>query len=101
MIDILFTVADDVVNISFDLYCTSRGGPVSEMLWLHDNELIYHANRFPTLENATIGRYYNSLSVQGRQTGKYTCTITDAMNITINDTSHDVEGKKLMVVIID
>jgi hypothetical protein len=86
-------VTDDVVNISFDLNCTSQGGPVNEMLWLYQDEPVYHANHFPTLENAKIGLYYNSISVQRRQTGLYTCRITDAMNETINRTRHDVKGK--------
>lgn len=91
--DISFIVTEEVVNVSFDLNCTSQGGPVKGMLWLHENEPINHTNHFPTLADAKIGLYYNFLSVHGRMTGTYTCRITDEMNNMINDTSQNVQGK--------
>ena len=101
LIDILFTVTDDIMNISFDLSCISQGGPVNEMLWLYNDEPINNSNRFPTLADAKIGWYYNSFSVHGRLTGNYTCRITDEMSKTIGYTSHIVKGKNVYNVIID
>ena len=90
--NISFTVTNEV-NISFVLECISQGGPVNEMLWLHDDQHVQNSNRFPILSNAGIGQYYSTLAIYGQQTGKYSCEITNESNGTIMVKEYEVEGK--------
>ena len=96
--DILFDVfSSTFVNISFNLNCSSEGGPVNQMLWLHNDEPVEYSSHFPTLANAETGLYYNYLSVHGRMTGRFTCRITNELNMTIESMNHEVKGKMLIM----
>ena len=61
----------------FELTCTSTGGPVSQIMWMYENNSvnITDYNPFPDLINATQGSYRSTLRRQGRFPGQYTCTL--------------------------
>lgn len=89
--DITFTVTDEV-NVSFDLNCTSQGGPVNQMLWLHDDREVQNSSHFPILLDAGAGVYYSILAIDGPLLGKYSCMITNETNGTIGVKDYEVTG---------
>ena len=83
----------DEVNVSFDLNCTSQGGPINQMLWQRDDQPIQNSNRFPLLADESMGLYYNTLTVHGRKKGEYRCNITNEFNDTLVAKEYTVDGK--------
>ena len=90
--DISFNLTNEV-NISFVLNCTSKGGPVSQMLWFLNEAPLSNVSHFPTLVNAGKGIYYSTISIAGRVTGNYGCKITDEYNVTVANKSYKIESK--------
>ena len=89
--NISFTVTNEV-NISFVLNCTSQGGPVNEMFWLHDNQPIKNSNHFPILTDGRMGVYFNTSNVYGQMIGRYSCKITNEFNDTLMEKEYRVDG---------
>ena len=85
----------DEVNVSFVLNCTSRGGPVNQMLWHNNSQQnpIQSSNRFPRLANETTGLYFSTLTVYGRTKGTYRCSITNESNDIHMSKEFTVDGK--------
>ena len=77
---------------SFLLNCTSKGGPVNQMQWLYNNNLINNSNPYPVLANAEMGQYNSMLLVSERITGHYQCRIIDEYGMTIKEEIREVKG---------
>ena len=87
---ISFDLIDDL-NISFILTCTSMGGPISQMLWQHNGNVVPSSSPFPVLVDAENGLYYSTLHIDTRIAGVYSCMIMDGLNFSLIE-NHTVQG---------
>ena len=65
----------------FTLTCRSRGGPATTVEWLYNNEPVEedsdHMTSQVIVDKSSNTVYNNNLRVRGRQSGRYTCTISN------------------------
>ena len=90
----------DELDVRFSLSCSSGGGPVNKMLWLHDDQEIQNSSCFPILLNAELGMYSSTLVIDGALTGKYICKITNESNRTIMTKAYEVKGNVTVAVTV-
>ena len=65
--------------LTFNVTCTSVNGPVTSVAWTVDGSPVPSENNpitARTVDNTTTGAYTLTLSVTGRLTGTYNCTVT-------------------------
>ena len=76
------------VNLQFTLTCTSTGGPATTVTWRRDSDNVTGETRTVLYDRVTA-QYTHTLTVTGRLTGLYTCTVAndkpsnDSVNITV------------------
>ena len=77
--EITITSGPNVFPLTFNVTCLSVGGPVTNVAWTVDGSPLPSENNpitTQTLDNTTTGAYTLTLSVTGRLTGVYQCTVT-------------------------
>ena len=65
--------------LTFDVTCTSVNGPVTSVAWTVDGSPVPSENNpivTRTVDNTETGAYTLTLSMTGRLTGTYNCTVT-------------------------
>ena len=80
-------------SVTFSLTCTSNRGPINTMQWERDGVAVPGSNIYPDLTDAETATYRNTLHVTERQTGVYTCTVTDSNDTGVVE-NITVKGKK-------
>ena len=61
---------------TFTLTCNSTGGPVMEVNWTRNGELVNEEwNQYSIITNLTEALYHNWLFVPGPYEGLYSCTV--------------------------
>ena len=71
------TTADPPV---FTLTCVSTGGPATTVTWIRDGATVsYNASHVftKTVTNQLTATYSNVLTVTGRESGNYTCSVAN------------------------
>ena len=89
-----FTEVSDLRGESpkFNLTCVSTGGPATTVSWTRDSrQLLSQGERGSVLDDPVTAQYTHSLSVTGRQPGKYTCTVSNNKPSS-HSTSFSVKG---------
>ena len=71
-------------SVTFSLTCTSNGGPINTMQWERDGVVLNGSNIYPELNDAETATYSNTLQLTGRETGMYTCTVTDGDTLSLS-----------------
>ena len=69
----------DADSLTFNVTCTSMYGPVTSVAWTVDGSPVPSENNPVTtraVDNTETGAYTLTLSVTGRLTGTYNCTVT-------------------------
>ena len=74
MVQVNFQLIAESVNISFSLTCNSTGGQASGVIWTKDGFLLRNTNPLVETDASTLS-YSSVLTVSGRVSGTYTCTI--------------------------
>ena len=84
---IVFQLTSDPAaqSVTFSLTCTSNGGPINTMQWERDGVAVPGSNIYPDLTDTETATYSNTLHVTGRQTGVYTCTVTDGATLSLSE----------------
>ena len=65
--------------LTFNVTCTSMSGPVTSVAWTVDGSPVPNENNpitTRTVDDTETGAYTLTLSVTGRLTGTYNCTVT-------------------------
>ena len=63
---------------AFILTCTSTGGPATTLTWERDEVELMDSDEYiisQTVEDTETAEYSNQLTVTGRLTGEYQCTV--------------------------
>ena len=77
--EVTVTSGLSVFPLTFNVTCFSVGGPVTSVAWTVDGSPLPSENNSTTtrtLDDTTTGAYTLTLSVTGRLTGIYQCTVT-------------------------
>ena len=75
-------------TLEFTLTCISTGGPATTVTWTRDNDTVTEGTE-TVLDDPVTAQYTHTLTVTGRLTGLYTCTVAnnkpsnDKANITL------------------
>ena len=71
--------AVDAATPMFTLTCTSTGGPATEVIWTLDGSPA-SGTESQTVTDTLSAIYSNTLTVTGRLTGDYQCSVTNDRN---------------------
>ena len=91
-------VISDGVNLNlfngqFTLTCISTGGPATTVTWTRDSVIVTEGTE-TVLDDPVTAQYTHTLTVTGRLSGLYTCTV--ANNKPSSDSANiNVEGNKV------
>ena len=94
-----FTLINDM---EFTLTCNSSGGPPTTVTWTRDSETINNTDieaAKTELVDGETAQYTHTLTVTGRQTGLYTCTVTNKVS-SESSTELLVQGNTLQLKIV-
>ena len=74
----IFTVDSDLHGASpqFTLTCISTGGPATIVAWTRDSDTVTEGTE-TLLDDRETGQYTHTLTVTGRLTGLYKCTVAN------------------------
>ena len=70
-------------DLEFTLTCNSSGGPPTTVTWTRDSKTINDTDTEAAkteFVDGEIAQYTHTLTVTGRQTGLYTCTVTNEVS---------------------
>ena len=73
-----FTVDSDFngASLQFTLTCISTGGPATTVIWTRNSDIVTEGTE-TVLNDPVTAQYIHTLTVTGRQTGLYTCTMAN------------------------
>ena len=76
--DIQFQLTSEVDAATpvFTLTCTSTGGPATIVSWQRDGVVV--SGGITELTDPVTATYTSTLTVTGRETGSYSCTVTNS-----------------------
>ena len=75
----------------FTLTCISTGGPATTVTWTRDSVTVTEGSR-TVLEDSITAQYTHNLTVTGQLGGLYTCSVSNNMPFTVNE-SFTVKGE--------
>ena len=75
----------------FTLTCISTGGPATTVTWTRRSNYIFTEGTETVLDDPVTAQYTHSLTVTGRLTGRYACTV--ANDISKSSIGLNVYGK--------
>ena len=64
----------NIINGGFTLTCISTGGPATTVTWTRDSVTVTGRT---VLDNPVTAQYTHTLTVTGRLSGLYTCTVAN------------------------
>ena len=76
----------------FTLTCTSTGGPATTVSWTRGSTMLCGTSQ--VLTNAETGTYNNTLRVDMREVGVYTCTVSNSRTSPPAATTLQIAGKE-------
>ena len=87
MNNVTLDVVSDLNGASpqFNLTCISTGGPATTVTWTRDSGEVM-GEESTVLDNAASAEYTHTLTVTGRLTGLYTCTVANSIPSTDSGT---------------
>ena len=101
MLEVSFEPETDLLEEppQFSLICISVGGPVTEVAWEREGEVVVddadHSSSQIVIDPSDAV-YHNVLVVSGRYGGEYTCTVSNVK--TSFSTTIDIEGTYYMCI---
>ena len=97
---VTLTVDSDLNGASpqFTLTCISTGGPATTVTWTRDSVTVTEGTE-TVLDDPVTAQYTHTLTVTGRLTGLYTCTV--ANDKPSSDSAHLSNGSYVLKLQID
>ena len=64
----------------FTLTCISTGGPATTVIWTGDYSITFTEGNVTVLDDPVTAQYTHTLTVAGRKSGRYTCTVANKVS---------------------